>query len=100
MNVPRVLGLTLFLFLVVLSAFGMADRETGPEPATEGKPLVAVSVLPQAYFVQRLAGDRMKVITLVGPGQNPHSYEPTPRQMAQLAKAKLWYTRSEERRVG
>jgi zinc transport system substrate-binding protein len=56
------------------------------------KPLVAVSILPQAEFVQRIAGNKVDVLTLVGPGADPHSYEPTPRQMADLSKAQIWFT--------
>ncbi len=53
-------------------------------------PVVAVSILPQSEFVSRIAGDKVKVLTLVGPGASPHSYEPTPRQMAELSAASLW----------
>ena len=60
-------------------------------PAKSAKPLVAVSIIPQAYFVNRIAGDRVEVLTLVGPGQSPHSYEPTPRQMSALSRAALWF---------
>lgn len=62
-----------------------------PVPSQD-KPLVAVSILPQEYFVKQIAGDRVDTLVLVGPGQSPHSYEATPGQMAALAKAKLWVT--------
>lgn len=32
----------------------------------------------------------MSVLTLVGAGQSPHTYEPTPRQMEELSKAQVW----------
>ena len=51
---------------------------------------VAVSILPQQYFLERIGGDRVKALVLVGPGQSPHSYEPTPAQMAALSGAKAW----------
>lgn len=57
--------------------------------STEG-PLIAVSILPQRYFVNRIAGTTVRTLVLVGPGQDPHSYEPTPKQMAELAVAKAW----------
>lgn len=57
----------------------------------EAKPPVAVvSILPQQYFVQRISEGRFRLLVLVGPGQNPHSYEPSPRQMADLGSAALW----------
>lgn len=53
-------------------------------------PIIAVSILPQEYFVKRIGGDRVDVLVLVGPGQSPHSYEPSPRQLASLSKAAVW----------
>lgn len=57
---------------------------------TDTKPTIALSILPQQYFVQRIAGGLVSSVVLVGEGQSPHSYEPTPSQMAALAKAKAW----------
>jgi zinc transport system substrate-binding protein len=53
-------------------------------------PLIAVSILPQAWFVTRIGGENVRTLVLAGPGQNPHSYEPTPRQINDLAKARAW----------
>ncbi|MDX9783134.1 MAG: zinc ABC transporter substrate-binding protein [Spirochaetia bacterium] len=55
-------------------------------------PTVAVSILPQTEFVSTIAGEAVKVISLVGPGASPHNYEPSPRQMADLSRASLWFT--------
>ncbi|MDR3248619.1 MAG: zinc ABC transporter substrate-binding protein [Treponema sp.] len=54
------------------------------------RPLVVVSILPQSWFVSRVGGDRVDTMVLVGPGQDPHNYEPSPRQMQDLAKAGVW----------
>ncbi len=60
------------------------------EPVPSAVP-VFVSILPQAYFLERIGGDRVHVEVLVGEGQSPHTYEPPPRQMALLSKAKAWF---------
>ena len=52
---------------------------------------VAVSILPQKYFVERIAGDHVSVMVLVGPGRSPATFEPTARQMAQLAGARIYF---------
>jgi zinc transport system substrate-binding protein len=52
---------------------------------------VFVSILPQAYFVERLGGERVDVSVMVGPGQSPATYEPRPKQMAELNKARLYF---------
>lgn len=51
---------------------------------------VIVSVLPHADLVARLAGDLVTVHVLAGPGQSPHTYDPTPRELAALTDARLW----------
>lgn len=60
-------------------------RAAGP-----GKVRVAVSILPQAYFVERIGGDRVDVSVTVPPGASPHTYEPTASQMRDLARAQLY----------
>ena len=54
------------------------------------KPVVAVSVLPQQAFVEKIAGDYVDVLLMVAPGNSPHSYEPKPSQMIALSKAELY----------
>jgi len=50
-----------------------------------------VSILPQQYFVQQIGTDLVDVRVMVGPGQNPATYEPTPQQMAALSKANVYF---------
>lgn len=52
--------------------------------------LIAVSIPPQAWFVSQIAGDKAACLILVPPGQNPHNYEPTPRQIQSLSSADAW----------
>lgn len=77
--------------LALIAAFS-AHAMGSKDAAASAKPLVAVSVLPQSYFVERIAGDKFEVLTIVGPGQSPHAYEPSPRQMADLSRAVAWFT--------
>jgi zinc transport system substrate-binding protein len=69
-----------------VSGGGEADAWRNPPDI----PHIIVSILPQTYFINRIAGGRVAVTVLTGPGQNPHDYEPTPRQMAALAEARAW----------
>jgi len=52
---------------------------------------VFVSIQPQEYFVERVGGEHVRVSVMVGPGQSPATFEPRPRQMADLARARLYY---------
>ncbi len=53
---------------------------------------VFVSIAPQAFLAERLGGAALEVDVLVGPGQDLHTFEPTPKQMAKLARARLYFT--------
>lgn len=75
------LSLPLF-YLLLLPGHCLAD-----------KPLACfVSILPQAYFVERIARTGAVVTTLVAPGQSPHTFEPTPKQLTALSGADLYFT--------
>lgn len=50
-----------------------------------------VSIAPQKYFVERIGGDRVEVSVLVAAGADPHTYEPKPRQMSELARAGVYF---------
>jgi len=53
---------------------------------------VFVSVLPQQYFMQQIGKDHVDVQVMVPPGASPATYEPKPRQMADLAGARLYFS--------
>lgn len=56
-----------------------------------GRAAVAVSIPPLAYFVERIAGPDAPVEVLVGPGQSPHTFEPSPRQISALGKCQVLF---------
>ena len=70
-----------------------ATAAEAPKPAAEPAPMkVFVSILPEAWFVERIGGAQVSVEVLVGPGQSPHTFEPTPRQMVSLGTAPLYFS--------
>ncbi|MCP4132194.1 MAG: zinc ABC transporter solute-binding protein [bacterium] len=54
-------------------------------------PVVTVSVLPQKYFVSRIAGNTVGINVMIPPGQNPATYEPTVKQMINVAKSAIYF---------
>lgn len=52
---------------------------------------VVVSIPPQAYFVERVGGERVAVEVLAGPGDDPHTFEPTARRMAAVTGADVYF---------
>jgi zinc transport system substrate-binding protein len=76
------------LFVIILSA-----AVSGPEglwAAPSGKVAVAVSIVPQAYFVERIGGSRVDVTVVVPGGVSPETYEPTPQQLVRLSSARIY----------
>lgn len=53
---------------------------------------VTVSILPQAYFVERVGGERVKVNVMVEPGSSPATYEPKPEQLRALSDAVAYFS--------
>jgi zinc transport system substrate-binding protein len=50
-----------------------------------------VSILPEQTFVNAIGGDKVNVSLMVQPGNSPHTYEPKPSQMIDIAKADLYF---------
>lgn len=76
----------LFSFLLSIITLQGCVQEV-PQPK---RLKVVASIEPLAYFVERIGGDRVLVSVMVPPGANPHSYDPTPKQMVQLGEAALF----------
>ena len=55
------------------------------------KPSVFVSILPQKYFVEQIAGDLVNIQVMVKPGASPATYEPKVSQMKKLAVSGLYF---------
>jgi zinc transport system substrate-binding protein len=66
------------LFFVLMSAM------------IQAKLPVIVSILPLQTFTQAIGGDNVEVTVMVQPGSSPHTYEPKPSQMKQVADARLY----------
>ncbi|MBD3421634.1 MAG: ABC transporter substrate-binding protein [Chitinivibrionales bacterium] len=76
-----------WLCIVALAALHIGCKK---QPAS-AKLIAFTGIAPHSYFVQRIAGDRFETHALISPGQNPHSYSPTPEQMAKLSEAQLFF---------
>jgi zinc transport system substrate-binding protein len=63
-----------------------------PDPASETrKPLVLVSVAPYKFLAERIGGGAIEVQTIIPPRSNPHAFEPTSRQVTDIARGEVWF---------
>ncbi len=83
---PRLVCLVAALLILPAMSADIVEADATPREI-----IVFVCILPQAYFVDRIGGDHVEVRVLVGPGRSPATYEPTPKQIAGLAKAKVFF---------
>ena len=81
----RIAGVLLAVFVICVLGFGSV--------VVAGDPVkVAVSIVPQATFVEAVAGKYADVVILVPPGRSPGNYEPTPREMQDLSDALVYFS--------
>jgi len=78
------------LLLTVTALAGCRDSASWPPDG--GQLRTFASIPPAAYLVERIGGPHVQVGVLVGPGQSPHTFEPTPRQVAALCEAQAFFT--------
>jgi zinc transport system substrate-binding protein len=83
-----------FLFLaLILSGCGTSavSREDGREKEnTESRLQVVTTIFPQYDFARHIAGDRADVTMLLKPGEEVHSYEPTPQDIKKIQNCDLF----------
>ncbi len=77
--------------MIVAAGCGRDEPAPAERPDAPDHVRVFVTIPPQAQFVERVGGDRVEVGVLVQPGQSPHTYEPTPRQMTALSEADVYF---------
>ena len=52
---------------------------------------IFTSIAPQKYFVQQIGKELVSVKVMVPPGGSPATYEPKPRQIADISKTSLYF---------
>ena len=64
----------------------------GAVPAlASGQPMgVVTSVIPVAYIVGEVGGERVEVDPLIPPGASPHTFEPVPSDLRKVSRARLF----------
>lgn len=73
------------ILLLLLLVPGVGPSLTWAEPLR-----VFASVVPIQTFVEKIGGEHVDARSMVQPGYNPHTYDPTPQQIAALARAALY----------
>ncbi len=83
----RVQNIIITLFVGIF-LFGCSSQQKQEQHATNDKPLIATSTFVLYDIVHHIGADDISLIHILPFGVDPHSFEPTPKLMAQLQKAK------------
>ncbi len=76
------------LFIVAGLLMSCAPKEA---QKVSDKPVVFVSIAPQKYFVERIAGDFVDVRLMLPPNSSPVTYEPSIKQQVELKDAQVYF---------
>lgn len=79
------------LLACAVIATGGCDAGSAGEAAAEGKLVLVASVPPHAWLIEQIAGDDAEVISLIGPGDSPHTYQPGDKQMVRISQADAYF---------
>ena len=79
------------LLLIVLVATSCKQPGSQQTKNSDDKPIITVTIEPLRYFTEAIAGDRFTVISMVPKGSSPESYDPTPKQLIDLAQSKAYF---------
>ena len=74
---------TLCLLAILLSS-------CNTQRAKNDVPMLTVTMEPQRYFTEAIAGDKFNVTSMVPKGSNPETYDPTPSQLVALSDSKAY----------
>jgi len=79
------------IMIILISVFVMGCSNNKSSNNKEDKLVVAVSIVPEKTFVEAVCGDLVDVTVMIPPGNSPANYEPTPQEIEQFSKSKLYF---------
>ena len=80
---------TILLFMAVILGFTACGGRNAEQDET--KMTVAVSITPEATFVEKVAGDLVDIVTMIPAGNSPANYQPTTTEMQALSDAAVYF---------
>ncbi len=79
------------LIYTLLPALSVLSALTGCGNAVSEKPIITVSIQPQKYLLEKIAGDKWDVKCLLSNGANPESYDPSLTHLMNLENSTAYF---------
>lgn len=78
------------IILIIVFTGWLTGCDRAPQKQQGQKPMITVSIQPQKYFVEQIAGDHFQVQLMIPPGASPVTYDPSPSQMKKLEQSQAY----------
>lgn len=75
----------------ILLSFGLLLFLFACSSKVQQENIITVTIEPQRYFAEQLADSLFRIECMVPAGTSPETYDPTPVQMAKLARSKAYF---------
>ncbi len=76
---------------LILTVFCLACGATEP-PETPGRLIVATSIPPHAWLIERIGGEAVEVHTVLRPGESPTTYQPSDLQVSRVLSSAAFFS--------
>ena len=76
---------------VFMGMLGLWTALTSCRTTSSEEPLISVTIEPQRYFVEQIAGETFQVNCLTPSGQSPETYDPTPQQLMDVGRSVAYF---------
>ncbi|MGL5787158.1 MAG: metal ABC transporter solute-binding protein, Zn/Mn family [Bacteroidales bacterium] len=80
-----------YSLLPLIVLFGVLFFQLSCNRSHNPKRTIAVTIQPQKYFAERLAGDKFDIFCVVPSGSSPESYDPSASLVLQLGKSDAYF---------
>ncbi len=78
------------LAFLLLVSIGLGCGAAGPNNAST-KIIVATSVPPHAWLIERIGGDSVEVHTVLRPGESPTTHQPSDLQVSRVLSGRVFF---------
>jgi zinc transport system substrate-binding protein len=89
-EIRAVINKVIIIVSVLIAVLAILVIFHAPKAETTDKIGVAVTILPQAEFVESVGGQNVSVTVMVPAGEDPHTHAPTISQLAAVKQARLY----------
>ncbi len=81
----KVYAIGFSIFFMLISCYSI-------EITQDEKPLIACSLQPQLYYIEKIVGNKASAFALLPPNASAEHFEIKPRDLVKLQKSKIWVT--------